>query len=158
MSPGIAPDNPLRRMFSGLVEQVFMSDLGICSVEVTAYISDILVDFIHVDHIHRLRTVDGASIRELSRMEADAYVGPESSEKLRAWLVHKHIGDFTLSRAGKFVRAAPKTCIFTRICETAQVDCAGRLAVSNLRDTKVTDAGILQLKKAFSPRRKFLNR
>ncbi|MCH7870093.1 MAG: hypothetical protein IID33_00170 [Planctomycetes bacterium] len=102
MPTRIAPDNPLRRMFSGLVEQVFMSDLGICSVEVTTYISDILVDFIHVDHIHRLRTVDGASIRELSRMEADAYVGPESNEKLRAWLIHKHIGDFTLFWTGVY--------------------------------------------------------
>ena len=102
MPPRIAPDNPLRRLFSGLVEQVFMSDLGICSVEVTDYISDILVDFIHVDHIHRLQTVDGASIRELSRMEADAYVGPDGSEKLRAWLVHKHIGDFTLFWTGVY--------------------------------------------------------
>ena len=102
MTKTIGPDNPLRRLFSGLVEQVFMSDLGICNVEVTTYVSDMLVDFIHVDHIHRLRTVDGESIRELSRMEADAFVGPDSDEKLHTWFIHKHIGDFTLLWTGVY--------------------------------------------------------
>lgn len=102
MTKTIGPDNPLRRLFSGLVEQVFMSDLGICNVEVTTYVSDMLVDFIHVDHIHRLRTVDGEAIRELSRMEADAFVGPDSDEKLHTWFIHKHIGDFTLFWTGVY--------------------------------------------------------
>ncbi len=100
--------HPLRRLFSGLVEQVFQVDLGTCDPAVTGYLSDMLVDFIHVERIYQLRDVDGAVIREVSRMHAAACLGPNVDDARRDLLVHRHIGDFTLFWAGVFPESLVK--------------------------------------------------
>lgn len=92
----------LRRLFDGLVEQVFIVDLGICDPPLTAYLGDLLADFVHVDHIYRLRTVDNEVIRELSQMEALASLGPAVDETRRRRLINKYIGDFTLFWTGVY--------------------------------------------------------
>ena len=67
MVPKIGKDHPLRRMFDGLVEQVFMTEIGICDPRLTEYLGALLSGFIHVDEIFCLRTVDVEIIREISR-------------------------------------------------------------------------------------------
>lgn len=98
--PRIPPDHPLRRLFSGLVEQVFMTELGVCNPALTDYLSDMLIDFVHIDAIYRLRTMDGRRIVELSEMEAQAWLGPDIPAQQRRRLVNKYIGDFTLFWTG----------------------------------------------------------
>ena len=90
----------LRRLFDGLIEQVFMVDMGICDTTVTSYLGDLLADFIHVDRIYRLRTVDSRVIRDISEMEALADLGPDVNETRRRRLINKYIGDFTLFWTG----------------------------------------------------------
>lgn len=102
MVPKIAEGHPLRRLFRGLVEQAFMSQMGVCDTHLTDYLSAMLCDFVHVDDIFRLRTVDGDVIREVSRAEADAYLGPDVQGTLRARMVNRHIGDFTLFWVGVY--------------------------------------------------------
>jgi hypothetical protein len=94
--------HPLRDFFAGLVEQVFMTDLGVCSPALSEYLSELLVDFIHVDEIYRMRTIDGQVIRELSRIQAEAYLGPGIDATRRNRLVNKYIGDFTLFWTGLY--------------------------------------------------------
>jgi hypothetical protein len=98
----ITEGHPLRRLFRGLVEQAFMSELGICDIQLTDYLSALLCDFVHVDAIFRLRTVDGEIIRDISRAEADAYLGPYVDGTRRTWLVNRYIGDFTLFWTGVY--------------------------------------------------------
>jgi len=98
----ISPDHPLRKLFGGLVEQVFMTELGICNPKVTDYVASLLVEFVHIDAIYRMRTVDGRAIRELSAMEAGAHLGPQADETTRNRVVHQYIGDFTLFWAGVY--------------------------------------------------------
>lgn len=98
----IHPDHPLRKFFNGLVEQAFMADLGVCDPQLTEYLGEMLVDFVHVDRIYQMRTVDGEAIREISRLEAEAYLGPSVPETRRRWLVNKYIGDFTLFWTGVY--------------------------------------------------------
>lgn len=98
----IAKGHPLRRLFGGLVEQVFMTELGICDPRLTDYVGGLLGDFVHVDAIFRLRTVDGTVIREISQAEADAYLGPEVGGTLRRRLINRYIGDFTLFWSGVY--------------------------------------------------------
>jgi hypothetical protein len=98
----IPQSHPLRRLFGGLVEQVFMTDIGICDTGLTDYLSAMLSEFVHVDAIFRLRTVDGEVIREVSRVEAEAYLGPEVDGTLRRRLVNRYIGDFTLFWTGVY--------------------------------------------------------
>lgn len=96
------PGHPLRKLFSGLVEHVFQSELGICNPRLTDYVGDVLVDFVHVDEIYRVRDIDGAWIREFSRIEADAALGPEIAGSARTRLINRYIGDFTLFWAGVY--------------------------------------------------------
>jgi hypothetical protein len=100
MTPGSAGSNSLRRLFEGLVEQVFMVDIGICDIRLTEYLGEMLTDFVHIDRIYRLHTVDQEVIRDISRMEALADLGPDIDETRRRRLVNKYIGDFTLFWAG----------------------------------------------------------
>ncbi len=102
MSHDITPSHPLRELFRGLVEQVFMADLGICDVELNEYLSDMLSEFIHVDRIHRLRNAEGQPIHEIARMEAEACLSEPTDEKRRRWIIHKHIGDYTLFWTGVY--------------------------------------------------------
>lgn len=108
MQQSCGPDHPLRRLFAGMVEHVFQVDLGTCDPDVTGYLSDLLVDFIHVERIYRLRNVDGQVIREVSRMQADACLGPDVTDLRRDLVIHRHIGDFTLFWAGLFPESLVK--------------------------------------------------
>jgi hypothetical protein len=101
MTP-INPGHALRSLFHGLVEQVFMGELGICSPRLTEYLGDMLVDFVHMDRIFRMRSVDGSTIRDVSRVEAEAFLGPEIDVGTRTRIVNRFIGDFTLFWAGVY--------------------------------------------------------
>lgn len=96
------PGHPLRRLFSGLVEHVFLVDLGLCDPKLTDYLGELLAEFVHVDRIYRLRTVDHAVIRDISRMEAEAALGPGVDDTTRRRLINRYIGDFTLFWAGVY--------------------------------------------------------
>lgn len=94
--------DPLRKLFGGLVEQVFNVDIGICDPALTNYLGEMLADFVHVDRIYRLRSVNKQVIREISRMEAEADLGPMVNETRRRRLINKYIGDFTLFWTGVY--------------------------------------------------------
>lgn len=102
MIPLVDDGHPLRKLFHGLVEQVFQVDVGICDPHLTDYLGSLLIDFVHVDHIYRLRSVDHEVIREVSRMEAEACLGPDVTEADRKRLINKYIGDFTLFWTGVY--------------------------------------------------------
>lgn len=102
MKSELSPQHPLRKLFAGLVEHVFMVDVGICDPALTDYVGALLADFVHVDRIYRLHAVDGEVIRDLSRMEAEADLGPDIPHTARQRLVNKYIGDFTLFWAGVY--------------------------------------------------------
>lgn len=90
----------LRSFFSGLVEQVFMTEVGICDPAVTDYLGQMLVDFVHIDDIYRLRAVDGETIRDVSKMQAQASLSARPDESTRTRIINRYIGDFTLFWAG----------------------------------------------------------
>lgn len=110
--------HPLRRMFQGLIEQVFMVDLGVCDMRLLAYLGDLLSEFVHVDRIYRCRTVDGRTIRELSRIEAETCLEPDVDETERTRLINRYIGDFTLFWAGVYPEALrPRVATVDRMRE-----------------------------------------
>lgn len=92
--------HPLRRMFAGLVEQTFMAELGICDPQLLGYLGDILSEFVHIDDIYRMHSVDGKTIREVSKLRADAQLGPQVDPETRTRVVSRYIGDFTLFWTG----------------------------------------------------------
>jgi hypothetical protein len=105
------PTRELRRLFAGMIEQAFCSDLGVCAPDLTEYLSDLLADFVHVDCIYRVRAVDGQTIREISRMYAEGQLGPDADKTYRERLIHRYIGDFALFWTGMYPEMLrPRQC------------------------------------------------
>lgn len=98
----IREDHPLKRLFSGLIEQAFMSDLGICSPELTDYLSNLLVSFVHVDRIDAIRDAEGRRLDQVGAMLAALDDGPVPQVEEHNRLVHRHIGDYALFWAGVY--------------------------------------------------------
>jgi hypothetical protein len=118
MEWNLPPRHPLRELFHGWVQHVFMTEVGICNHRLLDYVGDILIEFIHVDRIYRLRTVDGQVIREISRMEADACIPVGASTSERTRLISRYVGDFTLFWAGVYPEALrPRGCGVDRLRE-----------------------------------------
>ena len=98
----VNPEDELRRLFGGLVEQVFNAEVGICAPALTDYLSGMLADFVHMDRIYRIRTLDGQAIRDVSRLQAEADLEPDTDKPARIRLINRYIGDFTLFWTGLY--------------------------------------------------------
>ncbi len=88
----------IERFFSGLSECVFHSKLGVADVQMVDYLTDMMLRFVRVDSLHRVRRANGRPVTEVFEMltEADQRIGLARRE------VHRHIGDFTLFWSGMY--------------------------------------------------------
>lgn len=102
MPAGVPEGHPLCRLFATLTERNFAQQLHWPDAQVIRYLSDVLVDFVHVDNLYKIRTAAGRRVEEVAEMlaEGDILLGAPSIDRERA--VHKHIGDYTLFMAGLF--------------------------------------------------------
>jgi hypothetical protein len=93
----ISPDHPLRRLFAGLVTKELPVDR-----ELAGYVANLLVDFVHVDQLYRIRNSRGKRLEEVGEMlvESNPLLDAQSFERERE--VRKHIGDYTLFLTGMF--------------------------------------------------------
>ena len=93
----VSPDHPLRRLFADLVAKGLPADH-----EIATYVANLLIDFVHVDHLYRIRNCRGKRLQEVGEMlvESNPVLGARSFERERE--VRKHIGDFTLFLTGMF--------------------------------------------------------
>ena len=102
MSPKISQNHPLRQFFASLTEKSLSDRLGWRDFPVVSYITNLLVDFAHVDNLFKIRNYRGKRLEEVGEMllEADVLLQAGSFERERE--VHRHIGDFTLFMVGIF--------------------------------------------------------
>jgi hypothetical protein len=93
----ISPDHPLSRLFANLVVKELPADH-----EVAAYVGNLLIDFVHVDNLYRIRNCRGKRLDEVGEMlvESNPVLEARSFERERE--VRKHIGDYTLFLTGMF--------------------------------------------------------
>lgn len=98
----ISDQDALRKLFAGLVERAMFVDLGVCEPGIADYLTDLMLEFNHVDRIFALRRAGGDRIHEIAEMLAEAQLGPDTNEPISRRVVHKHIGDFTLFWLGVF--------------------------------------------------------
>jgi hypothetical protein len=102
----ISAHHPLRRLFAELVTRELPADR-----EVAAYVANLLVDFVSVEHLYRIRNCRGKRLEEVGEMlvESNPLLDASSFERERE--VRKHIGDYTLFLTGMFpeyVAALPR--------------------------------------------------
>lgn len=101
----IQEDHPLRILFRNALEYGFQWNLK-NRVEVANYIEEqILCEFIHVDHLYKIKDTEGRGLEDMADMlaEGDVLLNAQSFEK--EFQVHKHIGDYTLFMLGMFPAA-----------------------------------------------------
>lgn len=98
----ISDNHPLRRLFAGMVENAFCTEVGICDPSLLEYLSDLLVNFTHVDQLNALRNAAGKRLEELAAMLALAYEEQDRSTTERDREVYRHIGDYSLFWAGLY--------------------------------------------------------
>jgi hypothetical protein len=102
------PDHPLRRLFAGVTEHTFMTNLGVTDTRLIDYLSLLLSRFVHIDVIHRLRDAQGKQLHEVADMLFEAEALPPEGRTRREY--HRHIGDVTLFWTGLYPQALRQLC------------------------------------------------
>jgi len=98
----IGPHHPLRRLFAGLVEDAFCTEVGMCDPGLTDYVADLLVTFTHIDRLNAIRNAAGKRLDQLAAIVAVSTEDPPASAVERDRRVYRDIGDFTLFWAGVY--------------------------------------------------------
>jgi hypothetical protein len=96
-------DHPLRRLFAGVTETTFQTQLGVADPRLIDYLSALLSRFVHVDMIHRLRDAVGRRLEQVADMVAEVAAVPPEGRTARE--MHRHIGDFALFWTGVYPEA-----------------------------------------------------
>lgn len=102
MEHRISEHHPLRRLFEALTERSFTENLGWPDLNVTEYVSNLLVEFTHSDQLYRIRNRHGEQVDTVVDLLFESEVLLEAQSLGRELDVHRHIGDFTLFMAGLF--------------------------------------------------------
>lgn len=102
MDIGIPEHHPLRRLFGTLTERSFAEALGWPDFRVMEYVSNLLVEFAHIDNLTRIKDQEGHSLETVVDLLYEAERCHQATELARERDVHRHIGDFTLFMAGLF--------------------------------------------------------
>lgn len=104
MSEVLSGRDDLRSMFAALVENTFHVDLGVADPRMIDYLADMLVRFVRIDSIFRVRDAEGRRLEELAEMMLEA----EERQAKPKREIHRHIGDFALFWAGLYPEALKK--------------------------------------------------
>jgi hypothetical protein len=91
----------LHRFFAGVTEATFHGRLGVVDPPLVQYLTELLVRFVQIDMIFRVRNLIGQRLDQVVDMvaEGEQRVGNARRE------VHRHIGDFTLFWTGIYPEA-----------------------------------------------------
>jgi hypothetical protein len=93
----VPADHPIRKMFRALTAMSF-EQIDLRDRELMRYVADLLVEFIHVDNLYRLRDQQGRRLEYLVDMLLELHEqGPADERAAR-----KHIGDYTLFIVGLY--------------------------------------------------------
>lgn len=96
-------DHPtLRKLFSGLVEQAFFVEIGVCEPRLTDYLVDLLLDFVHSDRLYRIHDAQGQKVQTVVDMIAAAEREKQGGGQADPLGVYRHIGDFALFWTGVY--------------------------------------------------------
>lgn len=102
MAMPIPERHPLRLLFSNLTEKSFFEKLGWADVNVAEYVTNLLVEFTHVDNLYRIRSHEDKAVDTVVDLLYESEVLFQAQSMDRERDVHRHIGDFTLFMAGLF--------------------------------------------------------
>jgi len=94
--------HPLSILFTCLVERSFYEYVGLCEPQIALYVSELLLEFVHVDNLYKIRDSRGRRLRDVGEMLTESDMVTRASSPEREREVRKHIGDYTLFFTGMF--------------------------------------------------------
>jgi hypothetical protein len=93
----IPGDHPIRRMFRSLTAMSF-EQIDLHDRDLMRYVADLLVEFVHVDNLYRVRDEQGKRLESLVDMLVELHEqGPVDERERR-----KHLGDYALFVVGLY--------------------------------------------------------
>ncbi len=101
MTP-IPDHHPLKQLFGRLTERNFSEALGWPNFEVTDYVANLLLEFIHTDQLSRIANHEGEPVETVVELLYEAEDHSQHSSAEKECDIHRHIGDLTLFLAGLF--------------------------------------------------------
>ncbi len=105
MTREISQAHPLHRLFRGLTESTFMTELGIGDPRLVGYVADLLARFVPSPNLVKVRDSSGRRLTQVAEMIAEA---ESSSDAERRRECHRHVGDYTLFWTGVYPEALGK--------------------------------------------------
>ena len=105
MTREIRSSHPLHRMFRGITEHTFQSELGIADPPLVGYVANLLACFVPSQTIWRLHDGQGRRLHEVTAMVAEAETALDADRRREC---HRHVGDFTLFWTGVYPEALSK--------------------------------------------------
>jgi hypothetical protein len=105
MTREIPESHPLHRMFRGITEHTFQSELGIADPRLVGYVANLLACFVPSQTIWRLRDSQGRRLQEVTAMVVEAETASDTERRRQC---HRHVGDYTLFWTGVYPEALPK--------------------------------------------------
>ncbi len=102
MATTIPQHHPLRTLLGALTERSFTESLGWPDFNVTAYLSNLLVEFSHMDRLRRMNNQHGQPVETVAELLYESERATEDAGGEREREIHRHIGDMTLFIAGLF--------------------------------------------------------
>src|SRR3954469_20298488 len=101
MKPVVTDGTALRRVFAATTEHTFQVDLGVADPPIVDYLVDLLLRFVRMDAIFKVRNVVGRRLEEVAERMGEAE--QRQAEPQRE--IYRHIGDFTLFWSGVYPEA-----------------------------------------------------
>lgn len=105
MTRDLSESHPLHRLFRGITEHTFLSELGIGDPRLVGYVANLLACFVPSDAIWGLRNRQGERLKQVTAMVAEAESAPDPERRRDC---HRHVGDFTLFWTGVYPEALGK--------------------------------------------------
>ncbi len=102
MAATVPQHHPLRTLLGALTERSFTESLGWPDFNVTAYLSNLLVEFSHIDHLRRMKNQRGQPVETVVELLCESEHAADAPACEREREIHRHIGDLTLFIAGLF--------------------------------------------------------
>lgn len=89
--------HPLRRLFRTLTATSF-EQVGLPDPDLMDYVSGVLLDFVHIDNMYRVRDAKGRRLEYLFDMQ----LASQQGDAAHARETQKHLGDYALFIVGMF--------------------------------------------------------
>lgn len=105
MTREVPESHPLHRLFRGLTEYTFATELGIGDPGLVGYVAGLLARFVPSEALWRLRDDTGRRLTEVTAMIAEAESANDDDRRREC---HRHVGDFTLFFTGVYPEALPR--------------------------------------------------